>query len=208
MHKDSSPVSPRYQQIAIDIASKIVNGHYSIGDKVYARSALSSQYSVSPETARRAIAVLSHVGIVKTTRGSGVVINSYEKAVDFIKEHTEIQTIRDLKDDIRKSMERQSKENIYLDETLIKLLDKIEHFKAHDPFSPFEITINNSSHLLGKTIEDVEFWLHTGATIIGIKRDNKLIISPGPQAIFKDGDIFYFIGDEDSLERVRKYLYS
>jgi len=49
--------SPRYQQIAADVAAKIVDGHYKVGDKIYARSSLASQYGVSSETARRAICV-------------------------------------------------------------------------------------------------------------------------------------------------------
>ena len=50
--------APRYQQIAADIAAKIAGGEYKIGDKIFARSSLASQYHVSSETARRAICVL------------------------------------------------------------------------------------------------------------------------------------------------------
>ena len=44
---------PRYQLIACDVASKIASGVYPSGAKLYARSALASQYGVSSETARR-----------------------------------------------------------------------------------------------------------------------------------------------------------
>ncbi|RKJ34567.1 GntR family transcriptional regulator, partial [Butyricicoccus sp. 1XD8-22] len=47
---------PKYMKIAADIASKIVDKKYVIGEKIYARSSLASQYGVSSETARRAIA--------------------------------------------------------------------------------------------------------------------------------------------------------
>lgn len=47
--------TPQYQQIAADIAAKIVDGRYDLGEKIYARSSLASQYNVSSETARRAI---------------------------------------------------------------------------------------------------------------------------------------------------------
>ena len=40
---------PRYQQIAADVAAKIVEGYYSEGEKIYVRSSLSSQYGVSSE---------------------------------------------------------------------------------------------------------------------------------------------------------------
>ena len=49
---------PRYQQIAVAIAERIVDGKYPIGSKIYARSTLASNFNVSPETARKAINVL------------------------------------------------------------------------------------------------------------------------------------------------------
>ena len=64
MEKKIRIVSPVYQQIATDIASKIASGHYQVGEKIYARSVLASQYGVSAETARRAIAILADVDIV------------------------------------------------------------------------------------------------------------------------------------------------
>lgn len=73
MEKKTKIVGPVYQQIAADIASKIANGHYEVGEKIYARSVLASQYGVSAETARRAISILSDMDIVDTARGSGVV---------------------------------------------------------------------------------------------------------------------------------------
>ncbi|MEG2918744.1 MAG: GntR family transcriptional regulator, partial [Clostridium sp.] len=81
MDKKSKITSPRYQQIAADIASKIATGHYKLGEKIYARSMLASQYGVSSETSRRAICILSDLDIVDTTKGSGVVIKSCENAI-------------------------------------------------------------------------------------------------------------------------------
>ena len=68
---------PRYQLIAEDIATKIVERKYVVGEKIYARSSLASQYGVSPETTRRAIAVLQDLNIVEAKR-IGVEIVSYE----------------------------------------------------------------------------------------------------------------------------------
>lgn len=70
---------PKYQTIAEDIATKIVKKKYIVGEKIYARSSLASQYGVSAETARRAIAVLQDLNIVEATKGSSVIITSYEK---------------------------------------------------------------------------------------------------------------------------------
>ena len=50
---------PRYQQIAVEIATRIANEEYKVGDKIYTRSYIAGHYGVSPETARRAICVRS-----------------------------------------------------------------------------------------------------------------------------------------------------
>lgn len=97
MIKNSKLTSPRYQQIATDIAAKIVDKKYKVGDKIYTRSSIASQYGVSAETARRAISILVDLDIVESTKGSGVVIKSYEKAVQFVHQYNDIQTIHDLK---------------------------------------------------------------------------------------------------------------
>ena len=107
MEKKLKIVTPVYQQIAADIASKIVSGHYRPNEKIYARSSLASQYGVSAETARRAICVLSDMDIVDTAKGSGVVIKSKENALRFVKQFENVQTVNDLKKEILESISRQ-----------------------------------------------------------------------------------------------------
>lgn len=199
--------SPRYQQIAMDIASKIVKKNYVIGDKIYARSTIASQYGVSSETARRAICILSDLDIVETTKGSGVIIKSYEKALKFTQQYNATETVNDLKKEIHGSVERQRKELEYFNDCLTKLIDKTDRFRFINPFIPFEIVINTNCHHLNKTISEINFWHNTTATIIAIKRDNELIMSPGPYALFLEDDIFYFVGDENCKDRVQNFLY-
>ena len=67
---------PRYQQIALQIAERIVRNELKVGQKIYARSTLATTFAVSPETARKAINVLSDLGIVDPVHGSGVNIAS------------------------------------------------------------------------------------------------------------------------------------
>ncbi|MDF3002372.1 MAG: transcriptional regulator, GntR family [Bacillota bacterium] len=200
-------VAPRYQQIAVDIAGKIVDRHYEIGGKVYARSALASQYSVSPETARRAINVLSDMNIVEVTKGSGVVIKSYENAVKFIKQYKDIQTLHDLKNDILRKMDQQIDDTFQIKDQVTKLVEKIDRFKSSNPFVPFEIEITADTMYLNKTSSEVNFWHNTSATIIAIKREDELLMSPGPYAMFCEKDVVYFIGDENSYERVHHFFY-
>ncbi|MBD7910821.1 MULTISPECIES: GntR family transcriptional regulator [Clostridium] len=199
--------TPRYQQIATDIASKIAEGHYKVGDKIYARSSLASQYGVSSETARRAICVLDDLDIVDTTKGSGVIIKSYENAIKFIRQYDNLQTIDSLKKNIIESVNKQKKELDYFSNVLSDLVDKTDRFRSTNPFIPFEIEITAETPYLNKSAADINFWHNTAATIIAIKRNGNLLMSPGPYASFCENDVFYFIGDKDCLERVQKFLF-
>lgn len=207
MENNTKITSPKYQQIAIDIASKIVEKHYHIGEKIYARSSIASRYSVSSETARRAICILSDLDIVETTKGSGVVIKSYENAVQFVRQHKDIQSIHYLKNEIFDSIERQNKEAKYFNKCITELIDKMDRFRYSNPFTPSEIEITADTPYLNKSIADVNFWHNTSATIVGIKRNNTLLLSPGPYAIINEGDVFYFVGDENCLQRVHNFIY-
>lgn len=207
MEKKERVVLPKYQQIAADIAAKIANGKYQLGEKIYARSSLAIQYGVSSETARRAISILQDMNIVSTTKGSGVTIISVDKALHFVKQFNEIQSFTELKTNILQSIERQNKEFTRLQEHVSELIDRTERFKAINPFIPYEIAISGKSMHLGESVSENNFWHLTSATIIAIKRGNELIMSPGPFATFMEDDIFFFIGDEDCYERVNGFLY-
>ena len=199
---------PKYQQIAADIAARVADGKYSVGDKIYARSSLASQYGVSAETARRAVCVLSDLNIVSTEKGSGVVISSYENAVKFLKQYQDITTINDIKSSMLQSVKRQKKEMELLNNYLTELIEKTEHFRSAHPFMPFQIIVTAETPLVNQSIADIRFWQNTAATIVAIKRKEEIFISPGPYAVLLENDIIYFVGTEDCLERVKNFLYS
>lgn len=180
MEKKLKVVAPVYQQIAADIASKIVSGQYRPNDKIYARSALAGQYGVSPETARRAICVLSDMDIVDTARGSGVFIKSRENAARFVKQFENIQTVTALKAQILDSIARQKEENTRLEELVSGLISRTDRFRSTNPFVPFEIAVNDGTPYLNQTVSDINFWHNTSATIIAIRRGGDLMLSPGP----------------------------
>lgn len=198
--------TPRYQQIATDIAARIADGKYVEGDKIYARSSLASQYGVSSETARRAICVLSDLNIVSSLKGSGVIIKSYENAVRFLKQYQDVRTINDIRSSMLSCVERQKEEMSMLNNHLTELIEKTEHFRSVNPFMPFQTTITAETFFVNKSIEELKFWHNTSATIVAIKRNENLLISPGPYAVFIENDVLYFVGDEDSFHRVRNFL--
>lgn len=197
-----------YQKIALDIASRIVEKNLKIGEKIYSRSSISSQYKVSPETARRAIHILSDLEIVETMKGSGVIIKSYENAVKYVRGFSDKQTIKSLINEINEGFNNQKKEIEALKKNFDLLTENAQRFQASNPFVPFEIKITKDSKHLNKSASEINFWQNTNATIVAIKRNNSIILSPGAYALFLEDDIFYFVGDDNSYLRVKEFMYS
>lgn len=197
---------PKYQIIAEDIAAKIVEKKYIVGEKIYARSSLASQYGVSAETARRAIAVLQDLNIVEATKGSGVVIVSYENAAQFVHRLDDVKSVRELQQELNESIEKQMTELHYLQETLAEMVNRTNRYQSINPFVPFQIEITESCTFLSKNIGEINFWQQTGATIVGIKKENVLILSPGPYAMLSVGDTLYFVGNDTTYSNVKQFL--
>lgn len=197
---------PVYQKIAADIAVKIAEKQYIVGEKIYSRSAIASQYSVSPETARKAIGILADLEIVSIVKGSGVTILSNEKAAKFLQQFNDVKTIQNHKKELLDIIARQKKEFDHLNDKIITLIESTNRFRMLHPFTPFEFEIQPKLACIGKTLGELHFWEHTTATVIAIRRDDAILISPGSYATLMADDIIYFIGDELSPERVKAFL--
>lgn len=207
LEKNVQVRQPKYQQIAVDLASKIVEKKYQIGDKIYARSSLASQYNVSAETARRAIAVLQDLEIVEASKGSGVIIKSYEMAARFVRQFQDVQSVHELQNELLISIQKQQQELLHLQEKTKQLISRTEHFRSVNPFIPYQIEMTADSPCIHQTLQELNFWQNTSSTIVGIRRGNELLLSPGPYASIEAGDIIYFIGNDESLGRVQSFLY-
>ena len=55
--------------IALDLAGRICSGELKVGHRVFGRSTLASEYSVSPETIRRAVNLLEDMQVVSHVTG-------------------------------------------------------------------------------------------------------------------------------------------
>jgi K+/H+ antiporter YhaU regulatory subunit KhtT len=196
-----------YRQIAIDIAKDIAQGKYKEGQKLFGRSVLASYYQVSSETIRKAVYILKDVGILDIEKGSGIEVQSIEKAQEFIDRYNEIEKVTHAKQDIIKWAERQAVETQSIIEKIEFVIHTSERFKQNNPFTPFEIEILENAPVIGKTASEVQFWQHTGATIIAIRRGKSLILSPGPYATFNKGDMFYIIGTDQSYAAAMRLIF-
>ena len=176
---------PIYTKIALDLAGRICNGEIREGSRIFGRSTLAAEYNVSPETIRRAVNLLEDMNVVRSSQGSGIFVSSKSNAYSFIERYQNKESIHTLKNDMKKLIhQKQAIEN-----NITQLLDKID-----------------DSHLIGKTITETKFWQNTGATIIAIKRDGSLILSPGPYGGFEKGDTIFVVGDLNVIERIKKFM--
>lgn len=200
-------LKPIYKKIAIDITNRILSGDFSIGDKLYGRSSLASEYNVSPETIRRSVTLLSDMNIVTVTKGSGIVITSVDNCLKFIDKFKDIDSISSIKQNIINLLEKKKELDKNIDCSIDELIDYSSRFKNSNPFIPYEFEIHPEMFVIDKTISETKFWQGTGATIIGIRRNDKLILSPGPHTTFKIKDIFVVICSEGSYYKIKTFLY-
>lgn len=199
--------SPVYQQIAVDLAVKIASGKYQEKERIRGRSTLASYYNVSPETIRKAVYILEDVGIVTIHQGIGIEVASAEKAREFQEKYSNIYNLNSLKKELLDLLHQHQEQERLLKEKVNDLIDSTERFRNVNPFIPFELVITRDMKYLGKTASEINFWQNTMATIIAIKRNDRLILSPGSYATLKEGDIWYLIATEESFNRVKSFLH-
>lgn len=197
---------PTYERIAIDLANRINDGHFKQGERIHGRSTLASEYKVSPETVRRAIKILEDVEIVRSEKGSGIVISSRENAFKYISRFSNIASVKDLQKQMNIMMEERERLDEQIAETLKKIMDYAVKLRHTNPMAPIEVEVLADCKHIGKTISELNFWQNTGGTVIGMKRKGETIISPGPYAVILEGDILLIIGDEPTYERVIHFL--
>lgn len=198
---------PVYQKISIDIANRILAGDFSAGDKLHGRSSLSSYYNVSPETIRRAIILLNDMDIVEVIRGSGIIIKSVDNCVKFIDKFKDIDSINSSRKEILDLINQKKLLEEKIEGKIDELIDYSNRFINTNPFMPYEFKIYKGLSIIGKTVSESKFWQNTGATVVGIRRKGDLILSPGPNAAFQEGDTFLIIAEEDIYGKIKKFIY-
>ena len=198
--------APIYAQIALDIASRIQKGELRINEKIHGRSILASQYGVSPETIRRAVKLLEDMQVVEVQQNSGVKILSAENAARYVLKFSEQADIRSHQKALRSLLAEHDRMMRRIADEAEAILRIQEKFSVSNPFNPYEVDVPADSPLLGKTLNELKFWQETAATIIAIRRNGQIILSPGPYAPLLAGDTLVFIGELRTLEVVQRFL--
>ncbi len=200
------PVAPVYSQIALDIALRIAKGELKENTKVYGRSVMASEYGVSPETIRRAMRLLSDMEIVDIRHNSGAVILSCERARQYVDKFGAQNDIRFQQSELQQLLQTQAELGKRISEVAGSIVRINERFSATAPFPNYEAAVPENCPLAGKTLGELKFWQQTGATVIAIRRKNRIILSPGPYAALEEQDILLFVGSINSPGAVADFL--
>lgn len=197
----------KYEKIAFDIATKVLKREYTEGQKLYGRSTLAGRYNVSPETIRRAVALLQSMGIVEVFQGSGINVkdrNAAKKYVESFNHRQDLLAARekylqllDEKRELDKKIEEQMDRVLMYSSRLLSILPRVG-----------EIVIEKNSPLINKSLIDLQFRKETDATVIAIERKGEEIFSPNKDFVLQEGDCLIFIASSEKTEKIEKYVNS
>jgi K+/H+ antiporter YhaU regulatory subunit KhtT len=191
-----------FNAIALDIAQRIVNGEFPIGTKISGRSLLAGHYNVSPETVRKAVALLKDSNVVMVSQGKEIVVESIQQAYHFLAHTKDMHSVYSLKQELELLLTQKQEIDKRLETILSDIINFSDRLKNLTPYNPIEVVVPSASWVIGKSIGEICFWGRTGATVVAVRRGTEVIISPGPSAILQPGDKIILVGSSDILQQV------
>lgn len=193
-------------QVAVDVATRISRDEIKKDTKISGRSTLASEYNVSPETIRKAMRLLSDMNIVEVKQGNGIYVSSVNRAEEFIERYRVRSSVNELKENMIQLMKEREVIEDKMNETMTSIIDYTSRFKNSEHITIYECIIEYDSNAVNKTLESLEIWLNTGATVVAIKRAGFLLLSPAPYEIVQEMDRLLFVGEPNCSARLREYF--
>lgn len=198
---------PQYVRIALDLASRVAAGEFEENAKISGRTVLASEYNVSPETVRKAIRLLADMKVVDVQEKKGIIIRSVDNAKRYIQSASCLQERQQLRQELRELIDEYRSLGRRVFEVAERLVNSQVNPLPQDKTMPnYEVKLAPDSDKIGQSLGKLHFWQATGATVVAIKRNKNVILSPGPYAELYDGDSIVFVGPEESVAAVRHFL--
>jgi K+/H+ antiporter YhaU regulatory subunit KhtT len=197
---------PIYRSISLDIAYRIIKGEFPVSKKISGRTLLASQYKVSPETIRKAIGLLKEEKIVEVSQGKEIMVISVDEAYQYVNKFKYMKSVYSLKQDLENLLIEKKKIDRKFEDILKDIINFSDRLRNLTPYNPVEVKIPKGSHLIGTTIADHQLWQNTGATVIALRRDTEVTISPGPHVILLEGDTLVVVGDDGVFKRMNNFV--
>jgi K+/H+ antiporter YhaU regulatory subunit KhtT len=196
----------RYEEIAQDLCRRIAQGELLEGARVLGRSSLAGTYQVSPETIRRAVAILHERGIVQSVAGSGIRVVSKVAAAAFLES---LRTRHSLEEGARE-LRQLLRDRHSLDEKIENTLDRVlsQTTRALSSRHVEELTIPEDSWAVGRSLGEIRLRSRTGATAVALTRTDADHFSPAPDMQLFASDVLTVVGSDDERQRARTLLAS
>lgn len=198
---------PVYSRVAYDIAAKIVSEELREGQKFTGRSLLGSQYGVSSETIRRALGLLSNMGILSVQQNVGFSVLSRRRAAEYVEQFQADKDLLTLKNHLRELTAQRDLLNQQISATFTTILDLQDRFRYSDQVHTYEFVLGKSSGVAGQSIGALQFRQQTGATIVTVRRqDGQVLLSPGPQTVLAVGDALVIACSATEVDKVSRLI--
>ena len=198
--------TPNYIKIAVDIAYRIVNNQFTEGEKITGRTTLVSIYNVSPETIRRSLGLLKDMNVVTINEKSGIIINDKDSAKEFLNKFKTKSDFTYLNNETFALIKQRNEIDAKLEKNINSIIQFATQLRNVGSIIPFESIVEKDSFAVGKSIGELNFWHKTKATIIAVKRDGDLFLSPGPYFKINSNDIIVYVGEDSVIETVKDYI--
>lgn len=198
--------TPIYSKVAYDIASKIASGQLAVGERFSGRSLMSSQYAVSPETIRRALRLLADMGIIRVRENIGSEIISKSRAVEYV-ERCEIgHDLLSLRQEMAQLMAQRDQINGRIAQVVQEIVDLSDRFRRSDALRTYEFAVHPGSPIEGRSIRELEFRQRTGATIVAVRHEGEVQLSPSPHTLLQAGDSLVVACGVGDVEQVAEFM--
>lgn len=201
-HTKKLSVLSRYEQIALDLALRIMREEYHKGERISGRSTLAGRYKVSPETIRRAVALLEDAGVVKTVAGTGIIVHSRKAAEEYFRAFQGEKALANLQSRLMQLLEERQKLDQEVESTVQQMVAYLWGM-IHNLQYLEKLEIPEDSWLVGETLESLQLRSRTGATVVHIERDGEEIFSPPSGMGLQAGDQLAVVGTMEAKNRVR-----
>lgn len=194
----------RYEEIAQDLARRIVQGDLAVGTRILGRSSLAGTYQVSPETIRRSVAILHERGALQAVAGSGVRVVSKVAASEYL---DSLITRTSLEEGARELLTL-IKNRRDLDEKIEAALERIISHATGALASRHveEVPVKAGAWVIGRSLNEIKLRNRTGVTAVAVTRGEIDQFSPPADLVLDVGDIITVLGLEAARIRARKLL--
>ena len=132
---------------------------------------------------------------------------SREKAISFLNRNKSIDSIRSYKTEIDKLLNNRKEIENQLLKSIQGIIDYSSRFNEVNNIIPLEFVVPENCLYIGKTVGEIMFWQNTGATLIAVKRNDELLLSPGPYISLNPNDVLIVVGNDNIRNSVPQFLY-